>query len=607
MTAHQKTTEFLLAARYGQYDLLQNLLNTNDNCLINSQDKFGTSALHLAVMYGHQDVIKILLAHPKINTNLQAYLNNEFSSKYSPLDMAIKYKLPIESIKMLVEAGASTNHPEVLLEMLFDDRCGVVENENNAVLTVKDYAPFEAALEILDVLIKEVPSMSSAAGIPVSIFLQAIDAALADPQAKMLVQKIMANASEYHLDRYDHAFLIAKDLTHVFPSSNNYLVKNDFFVGEMEAEGHLRPFVANSFYESVVEYQNILKNSFTWTDYAFEISGMPLANYLALKLHVFSELNSTYYLADLSLKHSALYDTSKILYQFYSEGNTILLPTGWEGHGIDIILDKNLGLYAVANTGDRYTADLPGGVHAYQNTSPISDEDIYAILNNSMQHNLEYEHYYKLGLVENLAFSREFPDQVYGNCGINSLLVANWELTYISLFKQTNDPILSKQLAELWHQDLVEHHKTYVLKEYLSEPYFADDQPLYNALINYEDKLDHKEKIEQTKLILDYLSSPEHVIDFRNFYDTNQQEFSVELSDFIHKNGYDSVIHPSDVLFTQDLLNGTELVLQFQNTSISENRDNTTEIYSAEHLVTVLPIHQNISLPFSEPCEGLFA
>lgn len=609
MTAHQKTTEFLLAARYGHYDLVENFLYSDGLSLINAQDHFGTSALHLAAMYGQKDILSLLLSQPEIDANLQAYLNYESNTTYSPLDMAIKYKQPIDIIRMLVEAGASTNHSEVLLEMLFHGSCGVIENEKTAVVSIVNYDEFEQSLNILDMLIKNVQPMSYIGYIPISIVLQSLNASVADPKAKMLVEKLIEQVSVYDTDRYDHAFLIAKDFTHAFPSNHHYTVKNDLFSGEISAEGHLRPFVTNSFYDSVVDYQKIIKNNFSASDYHSEISGMNLANYMALKFHVFSELNTAYYLADLSVKHAGLYDTSKILYQFYSEGKTILIPTGWEGHAIDIVIDKNLALYTVANAGDRYTTFLPGGVHAYHYTSPISVEDIYEILNNSSQHNLEYEHYYKLGLLNNHDFSSEFPDQLYGNCGIYSLLMANWSLTYINIYKQTNDPILSKQLSDLWHQDVLEHHKTYVLKEYLSDPYFSDDKPLYDVLINYQIKLDHKEKIEQTELMLDYLTSPKHLIDFKEFYDKNQDQFSLELTEFIQKKGYGTLINTTDVFASDDSFVDTALVLQLENISTQEKISLPTEacLSEMESAIYLVDSDQNTLISFFNPPEELFA
>ena len=64
----------------------------------------------------------------------------------------------------------------------------------------------------------------------------------------------------------------------------------------------------------------------------------------------------------------------------------------------------------------------------------------------------------------------------------------------------------------------------------------------------FEIKIDHIEKIEQTTLMLDYLTSPEHIIDFETFYHDNQLTISSDLKNFMLDNGYDSVIKEQDIL-----------------------------------------------------------
>lgn len=530
MISHQIITEFLLAARYGNGAKTKEMIELHGIELVNKQDNFGTSALHLAVIYGHSDVVNLLLSQSNIDVNLKSYEDIELESHYTPLDMAIKYHQPKHTIEMLLNAGASTtNTPEQILEWLFGSDLLSGTEENN-LITVGNSQSFEQAINILEILVKKTPQMLYVEDMPLTVTLKVVSAYLTDAQAKLLVQKLIDNIVEDDEtnDNIEISYLLAKDFTHAFASDKNYDVINSNFEGVMAAEGHLPPFVVQSFLDAVVDYGY-------------------LANYTDLKITVFAELNATYHAADFAVKNAGLYDTSKMLYQMYSEGKTILLPTTWEKHAIDIILDKKLGLYLVANAGERHETLFPG-VHAYKNTSPIEVDDIYHILTSGNQYNLEYENYYKLGLVEEPDFSQTYPDQVYGNCGLYSLLMANWSLTYINIYKYTDNPILSRELADLWHKDVIEHHKTLVLEKYLSQPYFADDKPLYDALTVYESKLDHPEKFEQTTLLLDYLTSSEHVIEFRDFHEQNQQAFSPELTSFMKKRGYESVLHPDDIL-----------------------------------------------------------
>lgn len=560
MISDHIVTEFLLAARYGNSAKMKEMIESHGIELVNKQDNFGTSALHLAAMYGQSDIIDLLLSQSNIDVNLKAYQDIELESHYTPIDMAIKYHQPKESIQTLLNAGASTkNAPEQILEWLFGSDLLSGTEENN-LITVGNYQSFEQAVDILEILVNKIPEMLYIGDMPLTVTLKVVSAYLTDDRAKSKINKLIDDITIHdpEVNYIENSFLLAKDFTHAFASDKTYEVNNPNFKGEMPAEGHLSPFVVQSFLESVMDYN--------------------LANYTDLKITVFSELNSSYHAADMAVKNAGLYDTSKMLYQMYDEGKTILLPTTWEEHAIDIILDKNLGLYLVANAGQRHETLFPG-VHAYKNTSPIEVDDIYNILTNGNQYYLEYDNYYKLGLVADEGFSQSFPDQDYGNCGLYSLLMANWSLTYINIYKYTDNPVLSKELADLWHQDIVEHHKTLVLKNYLSQPYFADDEPLYDALTVYESKLDHPEKFEQTTLLLDYLTSPEHVIAFRDFYEDNQPLFSSELTHFMKKRGYDSVLYPEDMLTeTAELdLGGVEAFILPDSSGLENNQ--TTLIY----------------------------
>lgn len=556
MISHQTISEFLLAARYGNTLKIEEMIKFHGKELVNKQDNFGTTALHLAVMHGHIDTIKLLLSQPKIKISLNAYENLEEGSHYSPLDMAIKYHQSIDIIEILLNAGASTNNTtEQILEWIFGSDLLSGAEENN-LITVGDYQAFEQAIGILEILVKDIPEMLYIGDMPLTITLKFVSSYLTDPQAKLLVKNLIDNLIEDDgdIDHIETSYLLAKDFTHAFASDKNYDVLNTYFVGMMAAEGHLPPFVVQSFHDAVVDYAG-------------------LANYTDLQTTVFSELKTTYYAADFAAKNAGLYDTSKMLYQMYSEGKTILLPTIWKEHAIDIILDKNLGLYFVSNAGDRHETLFPG-VHAYKNTTPIEVDDIYHILTNGNQYNLEYENYYKLGLVAEPDFSQSFSDQTYGNCGLYSLLMANWTLTYINIYKYTDNPILSRELADLWHKDIAEHHKTLVLEKYLSQPYFADDNPLYDALTVYESKLDHPEKFEQATLLLDYLTSPDHIIEFREYYEKNHEMFSPDLTKFMEKRGYESVLYPEDILIQTAEL---DLGGQYNATNIPATQ--TTLIY----------------------------
>jgi hypothetical protein len=533
MSSHQKTNEFLIAVRTGDYDHVSNLLDYYGKNLLNSQDHFGSSALHIAIMYDHHNVVRLLLSQPGININLQAYEESIMGNTYSPIDVAIKYHQPIEMVQLLLDSGATTKYPSMLFYMLFQEslfssQTQYIEKINRPL--------FEQALDIFDRLRKKIPEIAYIDGIPLAVALQEVSGRLIDPSDKVLIKKMIDNLLIDDLNDYTALYVSAKNFTHAFPSDASYFTINKVSKELFESEGHVLAFAVKSFHDAVIDYQEILNNN----------EGA-LANYTDLKKQVFSEINASLAIAEKATLHAGLYDTSKMLYQLYDEGKTILLPSGWDGHAVDVVLDKSLGLYIVTNAGERYTG-LTSGVNAYQNNMPISVEDIYKILNNNEQYDLEYKHYYDLSLSKNDDFSQVFPDQEYGNCALNSLLLANWSLLSIQLYKKLNNLTLAKELTELWHKDITEHHKTLVLEDYLSKPYMKNDLILYDTLIMHEAKLDHHEKIIQTNLILDYLTSSDHIIAFNNFYKKKQAEFSPELKHFIEHYLDDKIKYTADLL-----------------------------------------------------------
>ena len=524
MITHQKTTEFLLAARSGDFCQVSDLLNLYGKQLLNSQDHFGSSALHMSVMYGHQELVALLLAQPGIKVNLQAYQDTGMGNTYSPLDLSIKYKQPVEMVELLLQSGASSHYPIMLLVMLFEQALGT-----------DDYQIFEQAIIKLDAIEKKIPQIIYLDGTPLSTILCQVNCFIDNPQEKLLMQKMIDTIVNNDVNHYADKYVTAKNFTHAFPSSHRYSTINKISKSLFESEGHFTVFTVKSFHEAVIDYQVILN--------------MDIANYNKLKTEVFSEVGAAFYGAEKAILNAGLYDTSQMIYQLYNDGQAILLPTGWSGHAVDVILDKSLGLYVVANSGEKHES-LSSGLTAYNHhkDNPISPDEIYYILNNEDQYNLEYEHYYNLALTKNTNFSQVFPHQEYGNCALNSLLLASWSLIYINIFKSTQDHVIAKEMADCWHKDIVEHHKTMTLKNYLADPYFKDDKALYDALIKYEAKIDHVEKEAQTQLMLDYLTSSEHVSAFESFYKKNQGKFSSDLKNYIQDNGYNTALKIEDVL-----------------------------------------------------------
>jgi hypothetical protein len=535
---HPNTKEFFSAITSSDYDKCNALISRYGADLLNSQDLFGTTALHLAVKYGYENLVELLLSHPEINVNLQAYQHSKIGNTYSPLDFSFKYESSQKIIELLLDANASTQHPGSLLKMFLgqgedDEKCP--ERSKEPV----DPEELSAFLHIFEILVTKIPEVAFSDGWPLSINLIEIYNNDSDPESRIILKNLIDILEKAHPNDYLQPYLIAKNFTHAFPSSNEYVTTNEWANDLFQAEWYFKSYALKSFHVSFVDYLNNLALANNQSD---------VANYVNFKKHIFSEINTSYNIAEYYADKVGLYEISIELYILYEGGETILLRSGWEGHAVDIILDKGLNLYIVANAGDRYL-DLPSGVRAYNINAPITPDSIYQILNNYDKQHLEYDQYYDLHLTENPVFSQDFPNQEYDNCAYNSLLLANWSLTYLNLYKDSVNLLEAKVMANSWHNDVVEHHKTVVLKNYLAEPYLKGDQVLYDTLIHHEKQLDHPEKIVQTNLILNYLTSEGHSEAFTKYYNEHLAEFSPELSKFIQLNGHkEYVIQVHDVL-----------------------------------------------------------
>jgi hypothetical protein len=258
--------------------------------------------------------------------------------------------------------------------------------------------------------------------------------------------------------------------------------------------------------------------------------------YSQAKQTVFSHVEAIFKQGMQAKHHASLHEVSEDLFQLYESGQTILLPCGWDGHAIDVILNKPLNLFIVANGGESYPG-IDSGINAYNHLFSINAEDIYHILTNHEKMEMEFKRFYDLGLIHNNEFSLILPDQEFGNCAWYSQQLSERALLYLELRNMVSDPMVAARLSETWFEQLDDFHQTLVLKEYLEDP-FLEVAALGDILINYHHTLSTPSEIERAKLILDNLSFPENKSFFLKFYNAHRFDISPELKQFIKDNGY---------------------------------------------------------------------
>ncbi|HRE31763.1 MAG TPA: hypothetical protein PLD88_07315, partial [Candidatus Berkiella sp.] len=233
---------------------------------------------------------------------------------------------------------------------------------------------------------------------------------------------------------------------------------------------------------------------------------------------------------------------------------TILLTSGWDGHAIDIILDKELNLFMVANSGERFSK-LKSGLNAYDMQFALTVDDIYLILNNRDQLDLEFKEFYDLGLERNDAYSFNMPEQLYGNCAWYSQEIAQKALMFIEIAKSTGNLKLAFDIAEQWFHEYLDFHETYVLQSYLEDP-FLEVAALGDILVDYHMTLSTPQAQERAQLILNVLTDDVHKSDFAKYCERHSNDFTPQFIELMAEKGYNipGLNPPLDVLREEDML-----------------------------------------------------
>lgn len=525
-----------LAARKG--DLNQVIKLVESGAKISQTDLFGSTPLHMAVMYGHKDVAEYLI-NKGANVNAKTY-EYEKNIYYTPLDLALIYAPNTETVSLLLTKGVKMVYWDepifILLQAL-----------KNAEID-GDFKQFDLALSKLEVVGQVTKQalffLLGEEDIPVAVFLENYAAVLDDIK---LYDRVMECVHKFHVIDNEHIaerYVIAKNVLHAFPSEHNYKYKIGNTMTMISAESHFPIYTSTLAAQTLKDFQQqMLKvdtKTFEKIKDEFSKVGEPLLNdinmFYEFKQEVFHQLENTFNLAAVVTQKIGQYAYSEMLFNAYNQGQTILLPCGWDGHALGIILNQELNLFIVANAGDRFDTIKPG-INAYHHEFPITADVIYNILNNTEKMDLEFKYYYDLGLYRDENYSKVLPEQIYGNCAWYSHQLSEQALLFLEISNKVENPSLALALSESWFKELDEFHKTSVLKAYLADPYL-EVAMLGDILLMYHNKLSTPEEKERASLILDTLTSPEYKAEFTKYYYKHTFDISAELKLFIKDNGY---------------------------------------------------------------------
>lgn len=549
---------------------------------IDETDILGTTALHLAAMYSHHAVAAYLIQQgAALNpTTYAEYVEQEdargntewVKCVYTPLDLAFKYAPNAAIITTLLQHGARPDNWEHALYYLFEDLVGAEEAQN--------YPQFDLTLQKIEILSEILPTVLIDSGqpIPLSTLLLSLSTHIDNP---LLYQRMIEAVEHVHLHEawdFSESHMLAKNLLHAFPSAHKY----DFIAGKhhsvLAAQGHVQPIVTDLSAQSIHAYYAYLQSQPT-----------PY-----LKEQIFAQLRDLFEVAAKSIRKGALEETTQQLYERYLSGETILLHSHWDGHFLDIILDKQTNLVMIANGGNRYHA-LPAGLNAYHPQFDVQSNDIYLLLNNENQMHLEFKYFYDLGLLRDDNYSIETPNQAYGNCGWYSQQIAEQGFIFLELHKALGDYEIAKDLSQMWYAELNDFHQTFVLKAYLEKP-ALEVAALGDILIDYHSNPQTAQALERVDLILDNVLSIENLEAFEIYYQAHQEDFSPELKQFMQDKGY--TLHIEEIIIESPI--AETLALLEPELQESENISDVVSDMASELCVPPPPLYDFIPVPIEE-------
>lgn len=423
-----------LLARNGSASEIEALLMAGAD--VNQEDLLSTRPLHVAALSGNNNAVKLFIQYG-------ADVNDNSYYGITALHLALKYQ-NYETAKILLNEG----HADPMVgKMQYPTAFDYLANTLYQYIETYESSENRRYLPTIDKLINLVDMMGpdcvyympdseglTFEAIPLNVVLKVFASQMDPCSQKDALLKLADKVATPHADYYVNAKL----LLHVFPTGGDYDLKVKDTLHPIYSEGfvglYTTPFVGhtvNAYLEKLESHSD--GDTLTYS--------------------VFSKIEKTYQFAsDLTAQKTDIHACEKALEAFHN-GETILLPSGWDGHFVNIILSKPQGLFACANSGQRYY-EHDAGITFYKIYDPDEmDADlIYNILNNDDEMFLEYDALYQYGLFEDTHFMPG-DNQEYGNCALQSHREALRGLLYIELLNEGLTPQDANNQAESYFQE----------------------------------------------------------------------------------------------------------------------------------------------------------
>lgn len=456
----------------------------------------GHTALHLALDKAHYDVAQLLVKEGKANPNEQSWRH------ISPMTMAFT-KLE-NAVETLGKEKTNTRNQEI----------------NDLVTTLKVFAEYSPEYAYITLFHPKTGDFQ----IPLSCALKTIANIAPDHNTFALINEFAENTGVKNT--LEMPYLKAKNLLSTFPTGKSYEVEK------------IKMPTGETFKITV---------DFYYKQFATELAKDSLSNFTQklatekennMEIEIFHKVQESFSKACTSVTKGGQMQTAEMAFADYQAGKTVLLPSGWTSHFIDVFLSKKQGILATANSGERYHFD-PAGIILYRlgDTSKIDEKVIHKILNNDNKMNLEFYLQYEIGQVSPLK-TLNMPDQKYGNCNWESHRDAVKGMLYIELLNKGLATTAAEAKAQQYFQEWDTFHGKYVLEDYLSHSPVLPVKALGEIYLEIQKKKDTQNYTEQdsfhAKLIGQALEAPENAKSFQAWHKTLSSKEADTLETGLH-------------------------------------------------------------------------
>lgn len=452
-----------VAAAKGDLEALKNLIESGVS--VNAENKKSAMPLAIASMYGHTDVVAYLISQG-------ADLEDESYNGFTALNWAIE-KGHTDVVEMLLKAGtnAMTTNNE-LGEHALIQATYLLQNTIEYLITHPSHpGALDRAYQMLNIIemIGEFGNpddvaLNGAYDLPIGVLLSAFAPYIQD---KQLHETFLQSADKMaKIDGISENYTLAKTFLNVFATGEEYITNlGNSKTMSIETDGYFGSAIAklmvNTLHNLTQHYNELPKNWIT-----------TLESMIVLHEHAYHDAI-----------HSSLTNTSNDAYERYLNGETVLLPSGWDGHFVIVGFSKIQQTMFVANAGERDLLD-PIGItfHHIVNQDAVTKELFHSILNNMDPAALEFEllHFISDG---NHIDVIETDPQTHGNCTYYSFKIAFEAAAFIDMLNQGYDPSIAHQQAHELSQSFELFLNHFVIEQ-LSQSSVAFHPVAYTDILN---------------------------------------------------------------------------------------------------------------------------